>query len=198
MTKRVRAIQIRPSESGSESGSDGSDSDGDNHRLALRPSRRLRRRWNMVRIKKIKHQLIINLWINYSQITDPGSKVVDRNGAAARTVDLESTLIWDVGDVSPVISAVSEDIRQITAFSYAVGVEISMIWCPMEEFYNQIRQWYNPAKHAGMLPESAEKMTLTDQDSRNPDLRGAEVSIVDTTFARKGGCYIDTSQIQDC
>ncbi|EGZ12861.1 hypothetical protein PHYSODRAFT_511466 [Phytophthora sojae] len=30
--------------------------------------------------------------------------------------------------------------------------------CPMEEFYNQIRQWFNPAKHAGMLPEMAEKM----------------------------------------
>ncbi|OWZ17896.1 hypothetical protein PHMEG_0008106 [Phytophthora megakarya] len=27
---------------------------------------------------------------------------------------------------------------------------------------------------------------------------GAEVSIVDTTFARKVGCYIDSSQIQDC
>ncbi|KAL4163229.1 hypothetical protein KRP22_014808 [Phytophthora ramorum] len=30
--------------------------------------------------------------------------------------------------------------------------------CPMEEFYNQIRQWYNPTKHAGMLPAMAEKM----------------------------------------
>ncbi|GMF50552.1 unnamed protein product [Phytophthora fragariaefolia] len=30
--------------------------------------------------------------------------------------------------------------------------------CPMEEFYNQIRQWFNPAKHAGMLPAMAEKM----------------------------------------
>ena len=25
----------------------------------------------------------------------------------------------------------------------------------MEEFYNLIRQWYNPAKHAGMMPEKA-------------------------------------------
>ncbi|KAI9981115.1 hypothetical protein PInf_010535 [Phytophthora infestans] len=30
--------------------------------------------------------------------------------------------------------------------------------CPMEEFYNQIRQWFDPAKHRGMLPEVAEKM----------------------------------------
>ncbi|KAE9010499.1 hypothetical protein PR002_g15330 [Phytophthora rubi] len=30
--------------------------------------------------------------------------------------------------------------------------------CPTEEFYNQIRQWFDPVKHAGMLPEMAEKM----------------------------------------
>ncbi|KAH7460378.1 uncharacterized protein KRP23_14746 [Phytophthora ramorum] len=30
--------------------------------------------------------------------------------------------------------------------------------CPMEEFYNLIRQWYNPNKHGGMLPQAAEKM----------------------------------------
>ncbi|POM72519.1 Hypothetical protein PHPALM_10752, partial [Phytophthora palmivora] len=30
--------------------------------------------------------------------------------------------------------------------------------CPMEEFYNLIRKWYVPTKHAGMLPVDAEKM----------------------------------------
>ncbi|KAE8893285.1 hypothetical protein PF003_g22529 [Phytophthora fragariae] len=30
--------------------------------------------------------------------------------------------------------------------------------CPVEEFYSQIRQWFDPVKHAGMLPEMAEKM----------------------------------------
>ncbi|KAE9307716.1 hypothetical protein PF008_g21164 [Phytophthora fragariae] len=30
--------------------------------------------------------------------------------------------------------------------------------CPMEEFYNLIRQWYYPPKHGGMLPESVEKI----------------------------------------
>ncbi|POM78933.1 Reverse transcriptase [Phytophthora palmivora] len=30
--------------------------------------------------------------------------------------------------------------------------------CTMEEFYNLIRQWHNPTKHAGMLPETAEKI----------------------------------------
>ncbi|POM81328.1 Hypothetical protein PHPALM_712 [Phytophthora palmivora] len=30
--------------------------------------------------------------------------------------------------------------------------------CPMKEFYNLIRKWYVPTKHAGMLPVDAEKM----------------------------------------
>ncbi|GMF52127.1 unnamed protein product [Phytophthora fragariaefolia] len=30
--------------------------------------------------------------------------------------------------------------------------------CQMEEFYNMVRQLYNPTKHAGMLPDNAEKM----------------------------------------
>ncbi|KAE8969877.1 hypothetical protein PR001_g22141 [Phytophthora rubi] len=30
--------------------------------------------------------------------------------------------------------------------------------CPMEEFFNQLRQWFDPNKHAGMLPPAAEKM----------------------------------------
>ncbi|OWY98671.1 hypothetical protein PHMEG_00030508, partial [Phytophthora megakarya] len=131
--------------------------------------------------------------------------------------------------------------------------------CPMEEFYNQIRQWFNPTKHMGMLPEAAEKIQQdpdlwfkpTDHEvtpeiqrpskiaeyrrSTTMDLlsgesrdywkhhspgkwfrqakitgkihnekaillldTGAEVSIVDTAFARRAGCYIDSSQIEDC
>ncbi|OWZ12183.1 hypothetical protein PHMEG_00014692 [Phytophthora megakarya] len=30
--------------------------------------------------------------------------------------------------------------------------------CQMEEFYNRIRQWFNPTTHMGMLPEAANKM----------------------------------------
>ncbi|OWY97472.1 hypothetical protein PHMEG_00031984, partial [Phytophthora megakarya] len=53
--------------------------------------------------------------------------------------------------------------------------------CPIEEFYNQIRQWFNPTKHMGMLPEAAEKMYCiyafvnkkpVDQVSERPDLHG--------------------------
>ncbi|POM59880.1 hypothetical protein PHPALM_31327 [Phytophthora palmivora] len=94
----------------------------------------------------------------------------------------------------------------------------------MEEFYNLIRQWYNPTKHAGMLPETAEKML--NQDARRvtgnidvPDKKfkqskamakinnikatllfdsGAEVYILDATFARKVGCHIDESRTLEC
>ncbi|KAE9335533.1 hypothetical protein PR003_g12964 [Phytophthora rubi] len=30
--------------------------------------------------------------------------------------------------------------------------------CQMEEFYNLIRQWFDPSKHPGLLPEAAEEM----------------------------------------
>ncbi|OWY96087.1 hypothetical protein PHMEG_00033743 [Phytophthora megakarya] len=30
--------------------------------------------------------------------------------------------------------------------------------CPMEGFYNENCQWFNPTKHIGMLPEAVEKM----------------------------------------
>ncbi|GMF63900.1 unnamed protein product [Phytophthora fragariaefolia] len=30
--------------------------------------------------------------------------------------------------------------------------------CPYEEFFNQLRQWFDPDKHAGMLPPTAETM----------------------------------------
>ncbi|OWZ10245.1 reverse transcriptase, partial [Phytophthora megakarya] len=47
--------------------------------------------------------------------------------------------------------------------------------CTLEEFFNQLRQWFDPQKHAG-----------------------AEVPILDTTFAREVGCLIDTSVTQEC
>ncbi|POM71792.1 Hypothetical protein PHPALM_11590 [Phytophthora palmivora] len=47
-------------------------------------------------------------------------------------------------------------IRRIIDFS--CGELHDMGKCPMEEFYNQIRQFFNPAKHAGTLQESAEKI----------------------------------------
>ncbi|EGZ05295.1 hypothetical protein PHYSODRAFT_534315, partial [Phytophthora sojae] len=53
--------------------------------------------------------------------------------------------------------------------------------CPMEEFYNLIRQWYNPTKHGGMLPESAEKML--NEDARRVGIR-YETSVLSSASLR--------------
>ncbi|POM65686.1 Hypothetical protein PHPALM_18562 [Phytophthora palmivora] len=50
-------------------------------------------------------------------------------------------------------------------------------------------KWFRQAKIAGKINNEKGILFLD---------TGAEVSIVDTAFARKVGCYIDTSQIQDC
>ncbi|POM61697.1 hypothetical protein PHPALM_29250, partial [Phytophthora palmivora] len=50
-------------------------------------------------------------------------------------------------------------------------------------------KWFRQAKIAGKINNERGILLLH---------TGAEVSIKDTAFARKVGCYIDTSQIQDC
>ncbi|OWZ04611.1 LOW QUALITY PROTEIN: hypothetical protein PHMEG_00023458 [Phytophthora megakarya] len=148
--------------------------------------------------------------------------------------------------------------------------------CPMEEFYNPIRKWYDPTRHAGLFPEQVEKTyciyayvnkATTERGRKESDLRGntcnlhsytakiasllqigkfsrsnaevaldlkrvpgilerhapgkwfrqakisgriiqeraillldtgAEISILNTTFARRVGCNFDTSQRQEC
>ncbi|OWY90175.1 hypothetical protein PHMEG_00041819, partial [Phytophthora megakarya] len=50
-------------------------------------------------------------------------------------------------------------------------------------------KWFRQAKITGQIHNEKAILLLN---------TGAEVSIVDTAFARKVGCYIDSSQIQDC
>ncbi|POM72280.1 Hypothetical protein PHPALM_11030 [Phytophthora palmivora] len=304
----IRTVESE-SESGSD-GSDGSDSDGDNHRriyLAADQDVIPKAESSMEKVEQvpITHKSTDQTPPDHrSRIQSGGS---NRNRCSPCGAKKHSDL-----------GAASEDIRQITASSYAGGCgELhGMGKCPMEEFYNQIRQWFNPAKHAGRSPGwnpvRAERSRYciyafvnkksVDQGSKITDLRGntydlngnravaissirqvddysrsevtmmvglhpgeirgywkqhdpdlwfkftdqedipviqkvksgesrgywkhyapgkwfrqakiagkinnergillldtgAEVSIVDTAFARKVGCYIDTSQIQDC
>ncbi|OWZ19431.1 hypothetical protein PHMEG_0006327 [Phytophthora megakarya] len=51
------------------------------------------------------------------------------------------------------------------------------------------RKWFRQAKITGKIHNEKAILRLD---------TGAEVSIVDAAFARKVGCYIDSSQIQDC
>ncbi|OWZ00034.1 Eukaryotic/viral aspartic protease [Phytophthora megakarya] len=57
--------------------------------------------------------------------------------------------------------------------------------CSLEEFFNQLRQWYDPQKHAPSHHREDVKL-------------GAEVSILVTTFAREVDCQVDTSVTQEC
>ncbi|POM76003.1 LOW QUALITY PROTEIN: Hypothetical protein PHPALM_6807 [Phytophthora palmivora] len=316
-TKHVRAVQIRTVESDPDSGSDGSDgsdSDGDNHRriyLAAEQDVTTKVESGMEKVEQvpITHKSTDQAPPDHRSRTQSGGS--DRN----RCSHCGSKKYSDLGCWRR-LTCHKCGKRGHPADHYLFvcrwcGELHDMGKCPMEEFYNQIRQWFNPAKQAGMLPESAEKMTLagleSDQGNKIPDLRGntydlngnravaissvrqvddysrcevtmtvdlhpgkirsywkqgptdqedipviqkpsqvkeirrsevtdllpgesrgignttprgnsydkprslinnergillldtgAEVSIVDTAFARKVGCYIDTSQIQDC
>ncbi|OWY98541.1 LOW QUALITY PROTEIN: hypothetical protein PHMEG_00030674 [Phytophthora megakarya] len=61
--------------------------------------------------------------------------------------------------------------------------------------------WFKPTDQE-VTPEIQRHSKVAEyRQSTTMDLlpdTGAEVSIVDTAFARKVGCYIDSSQIQDC
>ncbi|KAE9289081.1 hypothetical protein PR003_g25649 [Phytophthora rubi] len=159
-TKQVRAIEIQAPDSESDSNSDGSDSDRDEHRrIYLAAS---------------------------DDHSSPGEepKTVDRELADRRAPDpqpgdprpryqAEGT---DRGRCSHRGSKKHTDLgcwRRLTCkkcgkrghpadhclfVCRGCGELHDMGKCPMKEFYNQIRQWLDPVKHVGMLPEMAEKM----------------------------------------
>ncbi|POM58530.1 Hypothetical protein PHPALM_36810 [Phytophthora palmivora] len=312
-TKHVRAVQIRSVESESESGSDGSDgsdSDGDNHRriyLAAEQDVIPKAESGM---EKVDQVLITH---KSTDQTPPDHRSRIQNGGSDRNrcSHCGSKKHSDLGCWRRLIchkcGKRGHPADHCLFVCRGCGELHDMGKCPMEEFYNQIRQWFNPAKHAGRSPGwnpvRAERSRYcicafvnkrsVDQGSKIPDLRGntydlngnravtissirqaddysrsevtmmdpdlwfkptdqedipviqkptqvkeirrseenlgdtgntmprefrqakiagkinnergillldtgAEVSIVDTAFARKVGCYIDTSQIQDC
>ncbi|KAE8962927.1 hypothetical protein PR002_g29451 [Phytophthora rubi] len=158
--KQVRAIQIQAPDSESDSNSDGSDSDRDEHR---------------------------RIYLAASDETPPPGeepKTLDREQSDRRAPDLQpgdprpryQTDSADRGRCSHCASKKHTDLgcwRRLTCkkcgkrghpadhclfVCRGCGELHDMGKCPMEEFYNQIRQWFDPVKHAGMLPEMAEKM----------------------------------------
>ncbi|OWZ22671.1 hypothetical protein PHMEG_0002585 [Phytophthora megakarya] len=135
--KQVRAIQIHAADPGSESsnGSDRSDSEMDSHR------------W----IYLTANQEVAPNEEDETVMPDPGhqdpgsvnhipqehrSSVTVSTVTDARIADPRSTLILDAED-----AATSEAILRIIAF--LCGELHDMCKCPMEELYNQIRQWFN-------------------------------------------------------
>ncbi|POM75362.1 Hypothetical protein PHPALM_7548 [Phytophthora palmivora] len=80
--------------------------------------------------------------------------------------------------------------------------------CPMEEFYNQIRQWFNPAKHAGRSlgwnPTERSRYCIyafvnkksVDQGSKIPDLRGNTYDLNgNRAIAISSVCQVELLQI---
>ncbi|KAG6611139.1 Eukaryotic/viral aspartic protease, active site [Phytophthora cinnamomi] len=159
--KHVRAVQIQAPDSGSDSSSDGFDSDGDDYRRIYmagggEPP---------PQAEEVPHTL------------DRGQ--LERRSADQVPRDHRSRVHADGSDRSRCSHCGSRKHTELGCWRRLTcqkcgkrghpadhclfvcrgcGELHDMGKCPMEEFYNWIRQWYNPTKHAGMLPEKAEKM----------------------------------------
>ncbi|KAG6590614.1 uncharacterized protein IUM83_18274 [Phytophthora cinnamomi] len=159
--KHVRAVQIQAPDSGSDSSSDGSDSGGDDYRRIYmagggEPS---------PQAEEVPHTL------------DRGQ--LERRSADQVPRDHRSRVHADGSDRSRCSHCGSRKHTELGCWRRLTcqkcgkrghpadhclfvcrgcGELHDMGKCPMEEFYNWIRQWYNPTKHAEMLPEKAEKM----------------------------------------
>ncbi|POM60866.1 hypothetical protein PHPALM_30221, partial [Phytophthora palmivora] len=186
-TKHVRAVQIRTVESESESGSDGSygsDSDGDNHRriyLAAEQEVTTKAESGMEKVEQvpITHKSTDQAPPDHrSRIQSGGS---DRNCCSHCGSKKHSDLGCWRRLTCHKCGKRGHPADHCLFVCRGCGELHDMGKCPMEEFYNQIHQWFNPAKHAGMLPESAEKIYCiyafvnkksVNQGSKIPDPRG--------------------------
>ena len=68
-----------------------------------------------------------------------------------------------IADVESDLRVRSADVRVILRTFVTTCVSYARTFtkkgkCPMEPFYNMIRQWYVSTNNTGMLPEQAEKM----------------------------------------
>ncbi|POM66536.1 Hypothetical protein PHPALM_17585 [Phytophthora palmivora] len=191
-TKHVRAAQIRnvefESESGSD-GSDGSDSDGDNLRriyLAAEQDAIPNVESGMEKVEQvpITHKSMDQAPPDHrSRIQSGGS---DRNRCSHCGSKKHSNLGCWRRLICPKCGKRGHPADHCLFVCRGCGELHDMEKCPMEELYNQIRQWFNPAKHAGRTPGwnpvRAERSRYciyafvnkksVDQGSKNPDLRG--------------------------
>ncbi|POM80573.1 Hypothetical protein PHPALM_1570 [Phytophthora palmivora] len=154
-TKHVRAVQIRTVESESESGSDGSDgsdSDGDNHRriyLAAEQDATTKAESGMEKVEQVPiiHKSTDQAPPDHrSRIQSGGS---DRNRCSHCGSKKHSDLGCWRRLTRHKCGKRGHPADHCLFVCRGCGELYDMGKCPMEEFYNQIRQWFNPAKHAG-------------------------------------------------
>ncbi|EGZ20643.1 hypothetical protein PHYSODRAFT_328731 [Phytophthora sojae] len=272
-TKRaVRAVQIASQESGSDTGSEGSDSEGDLRRVYLASADDKSRNAGGDSTKPDRgNQAQIN---HDSPRSDPRSRSSpDGSERSNHYSYCESRKHTDLDcwrrSSSPhqLLTCEKCGTRGHPAdrclfVCRGCGELHEMGKCPMEEFYNQIRQWFNPvlslhrsddfSRSDAEVPldlqsgetrgywkqrrpeewfKQADREVTTEIPEHGRDRSlprvsehrrsgkwfrqakitgkinneksillldtGAEVSIVDTVFARKVGCYVDTSQSQE-
>ncbi|EGZ10297.1 hypothetical protein PHYSODRAFT_247167 [Phytophthora sojae] len=161
-TKRaVRAVQIASQESGSDTGSDGSDSGGDLRRVYLASAEDKSRNAGGDATKPDRsNQAQIN---HDPPRSDPRSRSSpDGSEQSSRCSHCGSRKHTDLDCWSRLTCEKcgkrGHPADRCLFVCRGCGELHEMGKCPMEEFYNQIRQWFNPVKHAGMLPAIAEKM----------------------------------------
>ncbi|OWZ22677.1 hypothetical protein PHMEG_0002591 [Phytophthora megakarya] len=227
----VRAIQAQDPSSKSEgvSGSDGSDSEAELRRIFLVAA----------------EEKLISTG-GASQNPDPArSRTKASEGGRFPTVATRERAITKI-ETAALIETHRSGLLEAPDMSPNGSLSVCVSWMggvheageyPMEEFYNQIRKWYDPTRHAGRFPQQTAKIASLPQISdfsrsnaevaldlkrgesrgywkrhapgkwfRQPKISGrinqervillldtdAEVSILDTTFARKVGCHFDT------
>ncbi|EGZ10226.1 hypothetical protein PHYSODRAFT_338895, partial [Phytophthora sojae] len=161
-TKRaVRAVQIASQESGSDTGSEGSDSEGDLRRVYPASADDKSRNAGCDSTKPDRgNQAQIN---HDAPRSDPRSRSSpDGSERSNRCSHCGSRKHTDLDCwrrfACEKCGKRGHPANRCLFVCRGCGELHEMGKCPMEEFYNQIRQWFNPAKHAGMLPAIAEKM----------------------------------------
>ncbi|OWY95887.1 hypothetical protein PHMEG_00033991 [Phytophthora megakarya] len=142
--KQVRVIQIQANDSGSDSESDGSGrSDSEHRKIFLAASEAV-----TPKVEKESANLDPRL-PDRDQSHQDHNLLIHGNGFNRdRCSHCGSRKHSDLGCWR----------RYVHEVCRGCGEPHDMEKCPMEGFYNKIRQWFNPTKHMGMLPEAAEKM----------------------------------------
>ncbi|OWZ07353.1 LOW QUALITY PROTEIN: hypothetical protein PHMEG_00020262 [Phytophthora megakarya] len=191
--KQVRAIQIQAGDSGSDSGSDesgGSDSDIASHRMIFLAANED----ISPKVEKESTNLDRRLSDRDQGHDDHNSKFHGNGFTRDRRSHCGSNKHSDLGCWRRVTCTKCGKRGHPSDHCLFVcrgcGERQDMGKCPMEEFYNQIRQWFNPTKHmdvklgrtSGWKPIRSERSrycvyafvnkTSIDQVSKRPDLHG--------------------------
>ena len=147
LERAVRAILVESESSGSDMHCCGSEFDSDLRKVykntaadgAQKPKDPL------IRSAKVDQERHCDRGKSQTVPTHCGSKRNDDHGCCKRLTRQKCELKDHPADKRYYVCSVCKNVHDGGKF-------------PMKPFYSMIRQWYVPTKHAGMLPEQAEKM----------------------------------------